>query len=120
MAVAEHTVTVRRYTSEHAETWNRFVEICRNGTFLHDRRYMEYHADRFDDHSLMFMCEDELIAIMPAHIKNGTFCSHNGLTYGGLLPAGRGRCRTQGSHTPSQSADGRYSAPPPARDRGGL
>ena len=85
MAGAEHTVIVRRYTSEDAETWNRFVEICRNGTFLHDRRYMDYHADRFDDHSLMFMCEDELIAIMPAHIKDGIFCSHNGLTYGGLL-----------------------------------
>jgi hypothetical protein len=46
---------------------------------------MEYHADRFTDHSLMFYRNDELVAVMPAHMKDNILCSHNGLTYGGLL-----------------------------------
>jgi hypothetical protein len=33
----------------------------------------------------MFYRGEELVAILPAHIKDETFCSHNGLTYGGLL-----------------------------------
>ena len=46
---------------------------------------MDYHADRFADHSLMFYRESLLVAILPAHIKTERYCSHNGLTYGGLL-----------------------------------
>ena len=45
---------IRRYTPEKADEWNRFVAQSKNGTFLFDRRYMDYHADRFQDHSLMF------------------------------------------------------------------
>jgi hypothetical protein len=33
----------------------------------------------------MFYRGEELVAILPAHMKDTTFCSHNGLTYGGLL-----------------------------------
>ncbi|MBR4968230.1 MAG: GNAT family N-acetyltransferase [Bacteroidaceae bacterium] len=80
-----HAYTITRYTPDKQAEWDSFVESSRNGTFLHKRNYMEYHADRFADHSLMFYREAELIAILPAHIKNERFCSHNGLTYGGLL-----------------------------------
>lgn len=78
-------ITAERYTGDMADVWNRFVEESRNGTFLHNRGYMDYHSDRFSDHSLMFYCDGELIALLPAHMKDGMFCSHNGLTYGGLL-----------------------------------
>lgn len=81
----EHRIEIKRYACGQADEWDRFVERSRNGTFLHKRGYMEYHADRFDDHSLMFYNCGELIAAMPAHIKERAFCSHNGLTYGGLL-----------------------------------
>ena len=76
---------IERYTPDKESEWNSFVDSSRNGTFLHKRGYMDYHAHRFADHSLMFYCRTELAAILPAHIKDDSFCSHNGLTYGGLL-----------------------------------
>ena len=76
---------IERYTPDKETEWNSFVDSSRNGTFLHKRGYMDYHAHRFADHSLMFYCGTELAAILPAHIKDDSFCSHNGLTYGGLL-----------------------------------
>lgn len=76
---------IERYTPGKEAEWNSFVDSSRNGTFLHKRGYMDYHAHRFADHSLMFYRGEELVAILPAHMKDTTFCSHNGLTYGGLL-----------------------------------
>jgi hypothetical protein len=45
--------TFKPYHAEDLETWNRFNQASRNGTFLFDRGYMDYHADRFTDASLM-------------------------------------------------------------------
>jgi hypothetical protein len=42
-----------RYCVEDKRDWNAFVRASKNGTFLFDRDYMEYHSDRFDDHSLV-------------------------------------------------------------------
>lgn len=50
------------------------------------RDYMEYHADRFEDHSLLIHDEnDKLIALLPANTKGTTLYSHQGLTFGGFL-----------------------------------
>ena len=76
---------IEQYTSIHVKEWDSLVDASRNGTFLHKRGYMDYHADRFADCSLMFYRGDEPVALLPAHIKENCFCSHNGLTYGGLL-----------------------------------
>ena len=67
------------------EEWNGFVAKSKNGTFLFDRRFMDYHADRFQDYSLMFYDKDRLLAVMPAHVDGDTLVSHGGLTYGGLV-----------------------------------
>ena len=44
---------IRRYNPAMADEWNQFVRASKNGTFLFDRRFMDYHSDRFSDHSLM-------------------------------------------------------------------
>ena len=44
---------VKQYTQEQAQEWNEFIEDSRQGTFLFNRSYMDYHADRFQDASLM-------------------------------------------------------------------
>ena len=79
-----HTVP---YDDTHAEEWNAFVAASKNGTFLLDRRYMDYHSNRFRDCSLLFYKKGVLIAALPAHWveDEGTICSHGGLTYGGLI-----------------------------------
>ena len=76
---------IRRYTPDKADEWNQFVTNSKNGTFLFDRRYMDYHSDRFEDFSLMFYREGRLYALMPANRKGDIFLSHAGLTYGGLV-----------------------------------
>lgn len=76
---------VIRYTADKADLWNRFVAQSKQGTFLFDRNFMDYHADRFADHSLMIYRDQRLYALLAANQKDATLVSHGGLTYGGLL-----------------------------------
>ena len=76
---------IERYSAERKDEWNRFVALSKNSTFLFDRDYMDYHADRFEDHSLMIYRRGRLFALLPANREGGTLFSHHGLSYGGLL-----------------------------------
>ena len=77
---------VLRYTPGHLHAWNDFVRTARNGHFMFERGYMDYHSDRFEDFSLMVYGEDgKLLSLLPANIKNGVCHSHQGLTFGGFL-----------------------------------
>ena len=77
---------VSRYTQEDKSEWDAFIRGSRNGTFLFLRDYMDYHADRFPDFSLMVRRDDgSLLAVMPATRKDRILSSHGGLTYGGLV-----------------------------------
>ena len=46
-------ITIVRYDAAQRVLWDDFVENARNATFLFKRDYMDYHADRFADHSLI-------------------------------------------------------------------
>ena len=78
-------ITVRRYSISDKEVWNGFNLKSKNPLFMFDRNYMDYHSDRFADHSLMFYFDDKLIAVFPASGKDGVLYSHEGLTYGGFI-----------------------------------
>jgi hypothetical protein len=78
-------VRIVGYTPEQKEIWNLFVKEAKNGLFLFHRDYMDYHADRFEESSLLFYKEDELQAVLPASKKGNVITSHAGLTFGGLL-----------------------------------
>ena len=68
------------------DEWNAFVSNSKQGTFLFDRRYMDYHVDRFDDFSLIVRDQNEqIIALLPANIDGDQLVSHGGLTYGGFI-----------------------------------
>ena len=75
------------YNSSLKEEWNSTVEMSKNGTFLFNRSFMEYHSDRFEDCSLMFFDKKRCIACLPANIDRAgqTVYSHQGLTYGGFV-----------------------------------
>ena len=77
-----------------ADEWNLFVAASKNGTFLFDRRFMDYHNDRFCDHSLLVYRDQRLYALLPANQKDDTLVSHGGLTYGGLVTDSR--CSAKG------------------------
>ncbi len=58
--------TIKRYSPADSQAWDRYVAKARNATFLFYRNYMDYHADRFTDHSLMFYVGNHLHSILPA------------------------------------------------------
>ncbi len=76
---------IHRYTAAYHRDWNDFVNESSNGTFLFLREYMEYHADRFADYSLLIYEGNKLLALLPANRTGDVLYSHAGLTYGGLI-----------------------------------
>ena len=76
---------VKLYDSSNFDKWNDFVANAKNATFLHNRSFMEYHSDRFDDFSLIVTENQKWIAVLPANISGNEVFSHQGLTYGGLI-----------------------------------
>jgi|WetSurMetagenome_2_1015567.scaffolds.fasta_scaffold09183_2 hypothetical protein len=78
-------IIIREYLQENLGIWNNFVDNAKNGIFLFNREYLEYHQDRFKDFSLMCYKKGRLIAIFPAHVERNTLASHNGLTFGGFV-----------------------------------
>src|SRR5262249_19679767 len=80
------SVSVERYAPPCRGAWDDFVRQSKNGTFLFLRDYMDYHADRFADYSLLLRdAEGELVAPLPAHADGPALVSHSGLTYGGFV-----------------------------------
>jgi hypothetical protein len=74
------------YCQDDKLVWDSFISNSKNGVFLFQRDYMEYHADRFVDFSIMFHDDDgRLLAVMPASIRDGIVTSHGGLTFGGIV-----------------------------------
>ena len=78
-------ISAVRYTEAEKDLWNQFNATAKNPLFMFDRGFMDYHKDRFQDHSLMFYDEGELVAILPMSQKENTLTSHGGLTYGGFI-----------------------------------
>lgn len=84
-------ITVEQYSHQQENIWDNFIlTLSFNGTFLHTRKFLEYHPkERFRDNSLIFWDKEKIIAVLPAHIyedKNKIcLASHNGSTYGGLV-----------------------------------
>lgn len=74
------------YAAEGRHEWDDFVGRSKNGTFLFRRDYMEYHADRFVDASLVVRDDDgSVAALLPAHRVGDEVVSHGGLSFGGLV-----------------------------------
>lgn len=76
---------IKIYTPEFRTEWDNFIRKSKNGTFLFYRDFIEYHGNRFNDYSLLFYEKGKLIALMPGHIEDKIFYTHQGLTYGGLI-----------------------------------
>lgn len=79
-------IVVRKFSFDKSTEWNSFLEDSKNQSFLFSRDFMDYHADRFTDYSLMVYEDDKLSALIPANRHETSFItSHQGLTYGGLV-----------------------------------
>jgi hypothetical protein len=91
--VAENsTLKIFPYTEENVEIWDEFLANVPMATFLQTRRYLSYHADRFQDVSLIIKDDkNRIVGLFPAAVdpsNSKRVVSHPGITYGGLLHAG--------------------------------
>lgn len=78
-------IRVENYSPQHKQIWDEMITHGRNSVFLFFRDYMEYHSDRFQDASLLFFHESELLAVLPANRQEGQVISHGGLTFGSVI-----------------------------------
>lgn len=78
-------IKIMPYTAELKATWDNFVESSKNGIFMFKRDFMDYHADRFVDNSLLFYSDDELLTLLPLSRHDNVLKSHGGLTFGGFI-----------------------------------
>lgn len=78
-------MTLALYTSDYRSTWDDLVLRSKNGVFLFCRDYMDYHADRFADASLLFFNDGRPVAVFPACRIGDEVVSHAGLTFGGVV-----------------------------------
>lgn len=82
-------ISVVRYRDNLRGIWDDFCRNAKNPLFIFERNFMEYHKDRFLDHSLLFYDDDEVIAILPMNESSDELFSHAGLTYGGFITNGK-------------------------------
>lgn len=80
---------IKFYKEEDSKKWDEFVKISFNGTFLHERKFLSYHKDRFLDKSIIIYDDkSKIIALFPAAISDNNkkvIISHPGITYGGII-----------------------------------
>jgi Acetyltransferase (GNAT) domain len=80
-------ILVKRYGPDFAADWAKVLLSARNGIFLFERGFIEYHGDRFVDFSAIAYLGNEPVALLPAAIdqNTGEASSHPGLTFGGVV-----------------------------------
>jgi hypothetical protein len=78
-------IEVKRYDASQQKVWDDFIAKSRADSFLFHRDFMDYHADRFTDCSLLVYRKGKLDALLPGNINGDAFYSHQGLTYGGII-----------------------------------
>ncbi len=77
---------VHTYRPEDQAAWDEFAARSKNGTFLFQRRFMEYHSDRFTDASTIIRdTSGKVLALFPANRTGACITSHAGLSYGGMV-----------------------------------
>ncbi len=84
------TLSLSLYQQARASEWDAFIRRSNNGTIFHLRRFLGYHPpERFQDHSLIFTGDKEILALFPAAIQDNDgishLISHPGSSFGGFV-----------------------------------
>lgn len=74
------------YTESWKEKWDKFVLESNNGTMFHLQKFFDYHVQgRFLFDHLLFLNNNEIVAVLPGKLVNGIFESPIGASYGSLV-----------------------------------
>lgn len=80
---------IRLYTDSDRDQWDALVPETTTGTFMHTRKFLSYHKDRFKDVSVVVeRLKGGLAAVFPAAVDlhdPKLVVNHPGATYGGLV-----------------------------------
>jgi hypothetical protein len=79
------TITIKKMTPEHKEVWDSFVDDSYNGTIFHKMKFLEYNKAKHEYSYLGAYDADNLVAVLPCVIKDGSLTSPVGASYGGLV-----------------------------------
>jgi hypothetical protein len=86
------TIRVSPYSDQDFIPWDDFIVSAPMATFLHSRRFLAYHRDRFKDVSVILKDDSgNTVGLFPAAIDRsnaGCVVSHPGATFGGLIHVG--------------------------------
>lgn len=77
--------SLKRYSADDKVDWDSLVERSRSPLFMFKRDYIDYHADRFKDFSVLIYKGSKPVAALPCNEDGEKVISHGGLTYGGLI-----------------------------------
>lgn len=81
---------INLFSPQWLDRWDEFVWSSNNGTIFHTRKFLSYHpTGRFKDHSLIFLKNDKIVAVLLATLdenESGSLLrSHPGSSFGGLV-----------------------------------
>lgn len=84
-------ITIERLTPSLVNEWEQVVAQASNGHAMARVPYFTYHANRFEDHSLLFKKASHILAVLPANRDGNVLWSHQGVSFGGLIMSQRAR-----------------------------
>lgn len=79
------SLIIKPYQPELKGDWDAVVSSSINGTFIHQRDFIEYHGNRFKECSLMFYFQGKPVVVFPAEKSENQVFSYRGLTHGGWI-----------------------------------
>jgi len=85
------TLEILPFNSKNENTWDDFVNSAVNATFLHSRKFLNYHGDRFKDVSILIFNSNKLVGVFPVSestVNEKLIISHPGITFGGVIHNG--------------------------------
>lgn len=91
MGMVVQVLNIKTYKKSCETEWDDFVASSRNGTFMQQRTFLNYHPpERFIDCSLMiYNSSGKIIAVIPAAQKiegqKTVFSSYPGASHGGIV-----------------------------------
>ncbi len=74
------------YSESWKQKWDDFVLRSNNGTMFHLQKFFDYHPEnKFQFNHLIFLENNEIVALLPGSLKNGVFESPVGASYGSIV-----------------------------------
>lgn len=89
-------ISLIKYEDSLKNEWDNHIRNSKNPHFFFLRNFIEYHKNRFKEHSLLIKRGKKIAAVFPGNIEGDTFYSYQGLTFGGLIVSDKVRSANAG------------------------